>query len=251
MVRGQVNFEDYLERLDKTIVKENYNVGLGFKEGYIFFRVERRELFPLLYDPFTEITNFAGVGTVDMSPLQYIAAKELPSTTLATTDIFKVDDPNHIYQLFYGISPSVCRIFLAYPRETEINQLDEGLHSSAYPIFGYIDGFESPLNRPGPRSQVFVPMGPLLGFAFYNYAPYNIKPLLRFIVNRLAVDTIRDVDLIDRILKRKVECTFAPVGGIASPWGTSTEIYMKQWKVTPVSLLATKTEIAAAVGGIS
>jgi len=244
-----VEYEDYLERLDKAIVKENFNVGLGFKEGYVFFRVTHRELFPLFYDLFAEISDFAGAGTVEMTAAQYITAKELKSDTLAATNIFKVDEKDHLYQLFYGICPSVCRVFPAHPRETEINQLDVGLHTTTYTIFGFIDGFESPLNKPSPRSQIFVPYGTLIGFAFYNYAPYSIKPMMRFIVNRLKVQTIKDVDLIMKILQRRVECTLATIGGIENPWGTSKKNYKDWWDVQPVSPLATRVEVEAAVRG--
>jgi len=243
------DYEDYLERIDKVIVRENHNVGLGFKDGYVFFRVTHRELFPLLYDLFAEISGFAGAGTVEMTAGQYITAKELKSDTLAATNIFKVDEKDHLYQLFYGVSPSVLRVFPAYPRETEVNQLDIGLHTTTYNIFGFIDGFETPLNKPSPRSQVFLPYGPLIGFGFYNYAPYSIKPMMRFIVNRLKVAVITDVDLIMKILQRRVECTLATIGGIDNPWGTSKDNYKNWWNVQPVSLLATRDEVASAVRG--
>jgi len=245
--KGMVEYEDFYERIDKKLVKENWNIGLGFKDGYIFYRATHLELFPLLYDLFAEITDFAGAGTVEMTAAQYITAKELKSDTLATTNIFRVKEKDHLYQLFYGVCPSVCRVFPAYPRETEINQLDEGLHTTTYTIFGFIDGFESPLNKPSPRSQVFVPYGPLIGFAFNNYAPYSIKPMMKFAVNRLKVETIKDVDLIMKILQRRVECTFATIGGIDNPWGTSKSNYKDWWDVLPVSLLATRDEVASAV----
>ena len=246
------DYEDYLERIDKVIVRENHNLALGFKDGYVFFRATHRELFPLFYDLFAEISGFAGAGTVEMTAGQYITVKELKSDTLASTNIFELSEKDHLYQLFYGLSPSVLRVFLAYPRETEINQLDEGLHTQSYTIFGFIDGFETPLNKPSPRSQIFVPYGPKIGFAFYNYAPYSIKPMMRFIVNRLKVKTITDVDLIMKILQRRVECTFATIGGMDNPWGTSKGPkgnYKEWWGVEPIDLLATRDEVASAVRG--
>ena len=246
-----VEYEDYLERIDKAkaLVEENFNVGLGFKDGYVFFRTTHRETFPLLYDLFAEISDFAGAGTVEMTAAQYITAKELKSDTLAATNIFAVKEKDHLYQLFYGVSPSPLRVFPAYPRETEINHLDVGLHTQSYTIFGFVDGFETPLNKPSPHSRLFVPYGPLIGFAFYNYAPYSIKPMMRFIVNRLKVETIKDVDLIMKILQSRVKCTFATIGGIESPWGTTKVNYKDWWGVEPVSLLATRDEVAGAVRG--
>ena len=245
-----MEYEDYLVRIDKHIVKENYNVGCGFKDGWIFFRVTHRELYPLLYDLIAEIPDVFGAGVTEMAAGKYVTTVELKSDTLAATNIWKVTEKDHMYQLFYGMSPGVLRMFPAYPRETEINQLDVGLHLPTYPIFGFIDGFESPLDKPSPRSQLFIPYGPLVGWAFYNYAPYPIQPMIRFIVNRLKVETIKDVDLVMKILERRVECTFATIGGIDAPWGTSKENYKDWWGVLPVSLLATREEVARALRGV-
>ena len=243
-------FEEYLVRIDKQLVKENYNIGFGFRDGWIFFRVTHRELFPLLYDLIAEIPDVFGVGEINMPAGKYVTPKELKSDTLAATNIFAVKEKKHAYQLFYGMSPSVLRMFPAYPRETEINQLDVGLHLPTYPIFGFIDGFESPLDAPSPRSMLFVPYGPLIGWAFYNYAPYSIQPMIRFIVNRLKIETIKDPDLVMKILERRVECTFATIGGVDAPWGTSKENYREWWGVLPVPLLATREEVERAVRGV-
>ena len=243
-------YEDYLERIDKKIVQENYNLGLGFKEGYVFFRVTHRELFPLLYDLIAEMPDVFGAGVTEMAAKQYVSPKELKSDTLAATNIWSVEEEDHIYQLFCGMSPSVFRMFPAYPRETEINQLDIGLHLPTYTIFGFIDGFESPLDKPSPRSQVFIPYGPLIGWAMYNYAPYAIQPMMRFIVNRLKVEAITDPELVMKIVQRRVECSLTTIGGIDATWGTSKKNYKDWWGVLPVSLLDTPTEIARKLRGV-
>jgi hypothetical protein len=242
-----MSFDDPLERLEKAIVKENHNIGLGFSEGYVFFRVVTRNIFPFLYDPFAEITNFGGAGAIDMASGLYITAKELPSTTLSSTNIFHIKQTNHINQIFFGISPGICRIFPAYPRQTEINQLDEGIHTSGYPIFGFIDGFESPIEKPSPRSMFFIPYGPLMAFAFYNPAPYNIKPMLQFIINRLNVKPITDVDMVMKILQGKIECRLATLGDIDGPYSEGGSNYRSYWNVDPIRLDATRAEIVTAL----
>jgi len=242
-------FEDYLVRIDKHIVKENYNIGFGFREGWIFSKVTRRELYPLLYDLIAEISDVFGSGETDMPAGKYVTSKELKSDTLSATNIFAVKEKKHAYQLFYGMSPSLLQMFPAYPRETEINQLDVGIHLPTYTIFGFIDGFESPLDAPSPRSMLFVPYGPLIGWAFYNYAPYAIQPLIRFIVNRLVIEPIKDPDLVMKIIGGREPCTFATIGGVDSPWGTSKENYKDWWGVQPVSLLASKSDVEKALKG--
>ena len=229
---------DFTAAINAHILRENYNLGLNFQQGYIFFRVNRREFVQYIYDPFAEITNFAGAGNVDMPSGLYITAKELPSISLNTTDIFKVDDPTHIYQCFWGVSPGMTRVFPAFPRATEINQLDEGIHTPNYPAFGFISGFESPISLVSPRTEFFVPIGPLPGFAFYNPAPYNIKPMMRIIINRMQVEPIKSADLVTKILERRVECRLASVGGVDNPWGDTNADYIKNWGVLPIKLLA-------------
>lgn len=239
---------EYLKRIEKKIIQENYLIGLGFSDGYVFFRASRREIFPLLYDLFAEISDFAGVGKVDMAALQYIPPKELKSDTLAATNILEVKDETHIYQTFWGITPSATRVFTAYPRETEINQLDVGLHLPTYTIFGFLDGFESPIDSPSPRSMLFLPIGPKIAFAFYNPTNNKIKPLMRWIVNRLKVKVIRDADLIMKILERRREATLATIGGI-NGWTPGEAKYKDWWGVQPIPLDATRDEVAAYVSG--
>jgi len=231
-------------RIDPYLVRENFNLGLGFRDGYIFFRVSHRELFPYLYDLHAEMPD---VFKDKIDPNTYITVKELKCDTLAATNIFEVKQYDHIYQVFTGISPNVLRMFPAYPRETEINQLDVGLHLPAYPYFGFWDGFESPLDKPSPKTMLFIPYGPRVGWAFYNYGPTPIKPMLRFIINRLRVVTITNPNLISKIIERRVECTFATIGGVDAPWFTTPQNYVKWWGMLPVSLLYTKPEIEETV----
>lgn len=235
---------EYLKRIEKKIIQENFLLGLGFSDGYVFFRAVRREIFPLLYDLFDEISDFAGAGEVDMSALQYISPKELKSDTLAATNILEVKDETHIYQLFWGISPAATRVFPAYPRETEINQLDVGLHLPTYTIFGFLDGFESPIDEPSPRSMLFIPRGPKIAFAFYNPTNNKIKPLMRFVINRLKVEVIKDADLITKILEDRRKATLATIGGIDG-WSPGAAKYKDWWEVQPIPLSATKDEVVA------
>jgi hypothetical protein len=243
-------YEDYLERIRDYLLVENFLFGCGFKDGWIFFRVERRETFPYLYDLFAEIPDFAGAGRVAMDPGQYVTAKELKCDTLAATNIFLVKEKHHAYQIFYGVSPSETRVFPAYPVTTEINTLDVGAHLPSYPHFGFIDGFESPLDKPSPRSMLIIPYGPKIGFAFHNPSPNPIKPMMRFIINRLEVSVVKDVDLIMKILDRKIKVTLATIGGIDNPWGTAPSNYLDWWGVLPVRLGATRDEVERAVRGV-
>ena len=255
MTNDECEFEDYLIRIDKHLVRENYNIGMGFSSGWVFFKVQRRETFHYLYDLIAEIPTIFNTALVpaaiDMASLQYVTALELPSASLGnTTNIFTLSNKKHAYQIFYGVSPSVLRVFPAYPRGTEINELDAGMHTQTYPVFGSVEGFESPLNAPSPRSMLFIPYSALLGFAFHNPAPYNIQPLLRFIVNRLEIEPINDPEYVMKILENRVECTKATLGGIDNPFTVNNAQFKEWWGVLPVKLGANRNEVDKAVRGV-
>jgi len=244
---GNVEYEDYLIRLEKHLVRENYNIGLGFKDGWVFFKAVHREIFHLLYDIIAEMSTVFATGLTSMAAGEYVKPIEFKSDTLSATNIWAVKDKKHMYQLFYGVSPGPFRMYPAYPRATEINQLEVGMRTESYLDWGFVDGIESPLDAPSPRSQMFIPYGPLVGWAMKNAAPYAIQPLVRYVVNRLVVEPIKDPDLVMKFLEGRVEFARGTLGGIDNLWATTPVNYRDWWGVQPVSLLAKKDEVEAAL----
>jgi len=243
-------FEDYLVRIDKHVVKENYNMGLGFFDGWIFFKVNRREIYPLLYDIIAEMPTVFATGVTSMAAGEYVKPIEFKSDTLEATNIWAVSDKKHAYQLFYGVSPGLFRMYPAYPRATEINQLEVGMRLENYLDWGFVDGIESPLDAPSPRSQMFIPYGPKVGWAMKNAAPYAIQPLIRYIVNRLEIEPINDPDLVMKILENRVECTKATLGGLDNPYKESKDNYKQWWGVMPVNFTASRRQVELALRGV-
>ncbi|MEM2905005.1 MAG: hypothetical protein QW587_04620 [Candidatus Bathyarchaeia archaeon] len=232
-----------LSRVDKVQVKENYLIALGFRDGFVFLRSSSREHFTYLYDPFYEITDFAGAGATSMAAGQWIAGRRLGSITLNRDNVLEQDNKEHLYEVYTAMSPAELFIYPYVPIETQINNLDIANWSSAYPWFGFWRGGDSPIDYPSPDTRLFIPEDLVVGFGFYNSGPNPIKPLLQFYINRLKITPIRDVDLIQKIIERRVECTWATVGGIeGAPYDPRSH-----WDVDAIKLDADRARIAAAV----
>lgn len=241
--QGYVAYPDY-SRIRDALIKENYLLGLGYLEGYVFFRVMAREVVPLVYDPTQESTSSNLVG---IAAKTFINVQKFGSSNLSSTNIFQVDDAFHVYQAFFGISPSMTRVFINTDA-TNQKQLDEGDWSTNNDFrFGFIDGFMSPLNAPTPESEQFIPKNTQYQFGVYNPYKVPVSPLFNFIINRLQVAVIRDQALIGRILSGSVTAParLTNVGGLNPP-----KYSLKgDWAVSPIPLDANAQEIAAAVAG--
>ena len=220
------------ERIEHLFLKENYLLGLYFPgDGLVSFRVLQRESIPYMYDE---------IGTLTADEW-----KEHARLGIAAEDIDNalwVGKKNHIYQVFYGIKPSAIKIYLGYPLETPRRNLDVK-NVASKEEYGYIDGRKSPYDDPSPETEIFIPYGIDVGFAWHNPLTYAEKVLLFIHVNRYYVNVIRDVDLIEKILARRIECRIATLGGLER-----FEYPIRDtWNVDAVPLDAARADIEAAV----
>lgn len=193
-----------LSRIQHLFLKENYLLGLGLPAGYLFFRIRRREFFIYLYDELDSMAADAYNSEVEYT----ISARNVENAFRIPTD------RNHILQIFRGICPSALRTYLGVPFTTPQQHLDMAARVQKSD-WGYISGFESPLNYPCPETEVWIPYKLDIGFATYNALSDTIAPLIKFPIMRYDAKLITDVDLIMRILERKVECRLATVGGLS------------------------------------
>jgi hypothetical protein len=221
-----------LSRVEHLFLKENYLLGLGFPDGFIFARIARREVVTYLYDEVSAVAADTWVSSAQ----QGISARNIENAFRVPTA------KDHVLQLFYGIAPSALRTYLGYPVETPQSNLDVAARLEKSD-FGYVDGFTSPLNHPAPESEVWIPYRLNAGWAFYNPTNDSISPLLKFIVLRYSVEYIRNIDLIRRILDRRVECRLATLGGLSS----YTYPYRENLGLDPIKLSATDEQIREAV----
>ena len=209
-----------LSRLEGSILKPNYLVLLGFSTGYVPLRVMKRQLVFYMYDPLVEgqisAPVPAGGGATGVSDLGYVAPTRLPSQYISGKpfNVFINTKSDHLYQLYYGISPSGIRVFMNQPAQTGVRNLFEFTWLQSYLAFGYVDGFESPIDQPSPNTEIIVPPNSDFALGYANPLPYPVRPLLQFVVNELQVKTITDVDLIMKMIEGKVPASIKIVGGL-------------------------------------
>jgi hypothetical protein len=242
---------DY-SRIEPLFLLKNYLLGLQYNEGFVFMRVKARELLPLFYDPKYEISttsnllSIAAGGSVFPANPTFIAKQFFGSGSsqgLNSSNILKASKNFDVYQAFMGIQPSAARVFLAV-EGTEQKELDEGSWGTNSDYrFGYISGYDSAFESPGPRGEFFVP--PNVGYTFgvANPMPYTISPTFIFIINRLNVAIVKDVNLIQKILQGVVTCRLVTIGGLVPPKYNMAAI----WNVNPVQINASAQDIAKAV----
>lgn len=193
-------------------LQENHRVALGFpNKGFVFLRVAARDAFSYLYD---RILTEAALAT----PGQVSANEFLSSFVLENVDgdnILEVEVENHLYQLFYGISPSALRTYLYMPTQTARRSPDvETITTRAK--WGYIDGFESSFENPSPRTEMFLPPGKnLVAFAIWNPLTLAITdPMLWFTGYRYDVEVIRNAQQVFQMLQGNLPVRYATIGGV-------------------------------------
>lgn len=224
-----------ISRIEPHFIKENQLVGLGFPDqGYIFFRINGIE--EVVYDNYTESPGAVAADT-------YADAARLPIDEFSIDNLLRVENCDHLYQVFMGWQPGVIRRYLAYPYESLRGSLDVKRVYTKSP-FGYIEGFESPSNQPSPKTELWIPKDVDVGFAWWNPAPVSETVQIDMLIRRLDVSVLRDVDLVDRILKGSQPCKLVSLGGIA---GTMDYGAKRLLDVNYVTLGATRGEIEAAI----
>lgn len=204
-----------LSKIEPKYVKENHLVGLGFYgQGYLFFRCAGVEGIRYEYDELFSTTS-PGVMTADESKDSARLSSALMGQTI--DNVLRISDCDHLYQVFMGWEPGIVRQYLYYPSETPRRNLDvRGIYSKS--AFGYIEGRESPYAEPSPETELFIPKGLDVGFAWYNPSGASVTVKLNLIIRRLGVDVVRDPDLIARILSGSQPCRLTTIGGIGGNW---------------------------------
>ena len=226
--------------IDELQLLENYLLALNFPDkGIVPFRILTRE--HITWDPYvvkysSTTTPFPANGWKDSAKIGH-------PTDTSIDNILEIETKLHLYQLFYGIRQSDVRAYLSYPEGKTRRNIDAKSVSSRAD-FGFVDGSMSPYDDPKPVSEVWIPKDLDIGFAWHSRASVDQEIYVKWILNLYGVELIKDVDLVEKMIRRKVECRIATLGGVDSfIYDTKTV-----WGVDPIALTATREEIEAALG---
>ena len=224
-----------ISRIEPKFIKENQLVGLGLpKQGYIFARVNGIE--DVYYDNYTESPGSIAADT-------YEDSARLPIDEFSIANLLRVEQCDHLYQVFMGWQPGAVRRYVAYPLEQLRGDIDVKRCYTKAP-FGYIEGFESPSNNPSPLTEMWIPKDIDVGFAWWNPLSTAETVQIDIMIRRLDIDVIRDADMIDRILKGNQPCRLVSIGGIGGSMDYNAKGLLD---VGFVRLGATRAEIETAV----
>jgi len=131
--------------IEEHIPKENWVVGLLFDEGYFFFRILRKQqltrYMPFWFDDDVAITNGSTSGwesPADANGRNYLMPQE----------------EDTIYQVFTGITPSQCKLYLQYTQR--IDRMSLITPRPVPGVIGFWDGYNSPYRDPDPSTELWT-----------------------------------------------------------------------------------------------
>lgn len=225
-----------ISRIEQRFLKENQLLGLGFPgQGYIFERVTGLE----------EIFYEYNESPASIAADTFEDAARLGITAYKIDNLLRVEKCDHTYQVFMGWKPGAVRQYLYYPYETARRNLDVKRIFTKSP-FGYIDGYESPYDKPSSTTEIFIPKDVEVAFAWWNPLNAAVTAEEHILVRRLQVDIIRDADLIERILKGQQPCRIVSLGGVGDSFNYDARQILD---VDFIKLGASRSEIETAVKG--
>jgi hypothetical protein len=237
--------------LKETILHNNYFFGLEASPGkFVPLRVTARDLFVYEYDPLGSAYDSLGANTpgfnTPMAAFSFVDPLRLGTALNNVQDVFAVTKRDTIYQLFFGWAPSYLWFYKTNPFQSRIGVVENlpNVWSKATPNFGFITN--SHPEHPSPSTEVIVTQANEFGPALYNPQPYTIAPIFMIWINKLAVEVVRDVKLIQKMAIG----TLGTMKQIAGTKDVSAEVNLeKYFGVTPISTSATESEIVSALRG--
>lgn len=163
--------------LDNLWVPEGKLLGIGIKIGgkreTLWWRVQGREFADYNYS-FASIARAIATGYIDLQD----AVNNFILNPLRTDII------NHFY---VGITPATMLMYLQYPAGVEKNAL-VGNRTVDNTGNGAIRGYESPLNAPARKSELFTLFNLRPRLNMYNNGPITAVPSIRLYAMMYSVD---------------------------------------------------------------
>lgn len=210
-----------LSKVEHLFLKENYLLGLNFPgSGIIPLRVLARVLVEYKYQAVTKTSEGAWSTTGTVAADTLVDSSRLTFSTYNLDNVLRVTNKDHIYQVFMGIKPSAIRQYLYYPFEKARRGLDIKPIFTKSP-YGWIDGFESPYEKPSEQTEMWIPKNVDVGFAWWNPLSSAEQVDINVLVLKYLVKVVRDNDVVQGIINNRVPARIATLGGL-SPFEYNT-----------------------------
>ena len=175
------------------------------ESSYTGFRVTKHNLTTLYYNFATEVPNFlpmapfGGQASATTSPPYISNFKFSLQLAQNVTDMFDLSKNYDAYQVFYGIAPSYLRTMLQIQQQF-IAVLEQNINPSPSFVEMGIDGFQSPLFAPDPRTEFIVFSNLTYNMTLMNTATIPIMPAFNFVINRMTLEPLSKQDIRKAIL---------------------------------------------------
>jgi hypothetical protein len=202
-------------------------------DAWVPFRVLRQRVFAF---PYSFAKNIGGFNGAAASTWKYLAggAENMPVLANAPTasfvvnqsaafqavsgitDVLQVQQDYEILQAWYGIAPSPLRVFFQQPTSQFTTLLDGNvvpLQQNGQVIdVGFLDGFDSPYNKPSPATQFFSFKNIQVQFSLANPVPEPISPRLNFVINRMKCVPVNDPTTVQGIMRGTIPALVVTIG---------------------------------------
>lgn len=210
-------------RIKDLLVKNNFLLGMGFNGEYAVIRatVVPDKLIFWDYDPIVEgLLSSAIAASTSYNGVEdhtYITPQRPKSVQIPSNPQFIFTNEkksNRMYQIFFGISSSDIDVLFNQPFSQNQITLPVEEPTSTYNQYGYIPGKSTPIDRPGPGSQIWVPPNIDFAIGFRNTQQQTYKPLIRWVINYFEYEIVKDPDVIYEVLTTNKYGSLKTVGGV-------------------------------------
>lgn len=117
-----------------------------------------------------------------------------------------------LYQVIFGIKPNVY-IYIAIPADTRLYGVaEEAIPREGFREVGAITQDMSPYKNPDFITELFLMKDTSYEYpALYAYNPNNkpVRPVIRFIVNKIEMEEITEAETIELMKKKRI--TYRPI----------------------------------------
>ncbi len=262
MTDGLLYQPNYLLR-EELSVKPNQRLILVHPTlGYLPLIVRFREPFYFIFDRILTDAGLSSLGPLNSVTQNIVSEQFLDSIN---RDVLQVNSTMRVYHLFIGLSPPSLKVYLEFPKGNS-QRIPDNQTFSPTSTFGYIDGWNSPFEDPGPIGETVLPWGRnITGFTFHNPTTVAMPlPLMKLVGYTYLVEVIRDAQLVYNLLTQRTGfgARYLSMGGTTSYPYDSRQAYDADWipftwGSTPSPLaeiqkdLAPSTKVAGIVGGVA